>query len=120
MKEIKININKNVVMTFYNFYFEVYRIFCNVRIELHSYYNPYESMLFEFIRRRTVVCGFDGLAYQSIYWQCRRFYTSTLKKMDDWRKKKIYRDMLSAFLVNDSSVEIVSPIKVHATFETKY
>lgn len=120
MKDIVIQINKYVKMQFKNIYVCAILFRGDIYTELHSFYNPFESMLFRFMFRDAIICNINNVAYNSLYAMCRRFYEGSLKKMDKWRKAGIYKDELAAFLVNSKNIEILSPHRIVAPFETKY
>jgi hypothetical protein len=120
MKDIVIQNNKYVKMQFQNIYVCADCIRGDIYTELHSFYNPFESMLFRFLYRDACFCNINNVAYNSLYTMCRRFYESSLKQIDMWRKAGEYKERLSRFLVNDKKVDIISPIKICAVYETKY
>lgn len=120
MKDIKINNNKLVDFVFKNIYDEYPFVKSDVFITLHSYMNPFESMIFRFVYRDCVICEFNNIRLYSFYYWCKQFYEKTLYHMEQWRKAGIYKDKLAAFLVNNKNIEILSPHRIIAPFETKY
>lgn len=120
MKDIVIQINKYVKMQFKHIYVFANCFRADIYIELHSFYNPFESMLFRFVFHDACICGLGCIEYYSLYTLCRRFYEGSLKKIDEWRKAGEYKERLSQFLLKDKNIEIISPIKICAVSETKY